>query len=160
MADIEAFKILLSALKGVNAHVNPSSVLEDLTVEVAGKEIENSPYTIWQILKHMNYWQVKFVSYLKDDSTPPALTAKEGWNFSLSLGSEQELSNEIKKFNYSMEVMQNLNEQELNNKAQNYKTGYHVLQAMASHISYHIGEIVILRRISGNWPPPSGGDTW
>lgn len=53
-------------------------------------EIGNSPYTIWQILKHINYWQEKFISYIKDEITAPALTAKEGWSFSSSPENEKE----------------------------------------------------------------------
>ncbi|HSP87816.1 MAG TPA: DinB family protein, partial [Ignavibacteriaceae bacterium] len=152
MADFNLREILLNALAGVNAHIKPINVLEDLNIEIVGKEIKNSPYTIWQILKHINYWQEKFISYVKDETTPPALTAKEGWAFSKSPLTEEELKAEIKKFSDSMNKANNLTEEELNKKAQRYKSGYNVLQSMASHISYHIGEIVLLRRIIGNWP--------
>ncbi len=125
-----------------------------------GKKTENSPYTIWQILKHINFWQGRFISYIKKDLTPSSLSAKEGWAFPASPSSEDELQNEIDKFNSSLDEAMSLNKDELEKKAQQYKTGYDVLQAMASHISYHIGEIVFLRRMLGSWPPPSGGDTW
>jgi uncharacterized damage-inducible protein DinB len=28
------------------------------------------------------------------------------------------------------------------------------------HNSYHVGQIAMLRRMLGAWPPQSGGDTW
>ena len=31
---------------------------------------------------------------------------------------------------------------------------------LAVHNAYHLGRIVQLRQIAGNWPPPGGGDTW
>jgi uncharacterized damage-inducible protein DinB len=31
---------------------------------------------------------------------------------------------------------------------------------LAVHNAYHLGRIVQLRQMSGNWPPPGGGDTW
>ena len=153
-------KILANALYGVNAHLKPINALEDLTVEIAGKQIENSPYTIWQILKHINFWQERFISYIKDESTPPSLSAKEGWSFRFSPSGEKELQEEIQKFISGLEEVMNFNADELQAKAQKYESGYDVLQAMASHISYHIAEIVLLRRMQGAWPPPSGGDTW
>ncbi len=156
----KVFEILVNALNGINAHVNPRNVVEDLTLKIAGKKIKDSPYTIWQILKHLNYWQEKFISYIKNESTSPALTAKEGWSFPTSPSSEDELKNEIRKFNSNLDEAISFSKEELNEKAQRYNSGYDVLQAMASHISYHIGEIVLLRRILGAWPPPSGGDTW
>jgi hypothetical protein len=39
-------------------------------------------------------------------------------------------------------------------------TSFNWLQTMASHISYHLGEVVLMRRMLGLWPPPSGGYTW
>ncbi|RPI75122.1 MAG: DinB family protein, partial [Ignavibacteriales bacterium] len=141
-------------------HVEPLNVLQDLTLETAGKVVKNSPYTVWQILKHINYWQERFISYIKDEFTEPTLKAEIGWAFPQSPSDQEELYNEIKKLNDTLVSVKKLSEDELNKKAQNYQTGYDVLQAMASHISYHLGEIVLLRRIIGSWPPPSGGDTW
>ena len=160
MPEPNLYEMVVNALNGVNAHLNPYNVLEDLKVETAGKEIKDSPYTIWQILKHINFWQGKFISYIKDESTPPVLSAKEGWSFPKFPANEEELKNEIQRFSSELDEAINFSETELSKKAQKYKSGYDVLQAMASHISYHIGEIVLLRRIIGNWPPPSGGDTW
>jgi uncharacterized damage-inducible protein DinB len=153
-------EILANALNGLNAHINPGNAVEDLTLETAGKEIKNSPYTIWQILKHINFWQERFISYIKDNVTPTSLSAKEGWAFPASPSNEEELQNEIKRFKLSLSEAINFKDSKLEKQAQKYKSGYDVLQAMASHISYHIGEIVLLRRMLGSWPPPSGGDTW
>jgi uncharacterized damage-inducible protein DinB len=35
-----------------------------------------------------------------------------------------------------------------------------VLWQLVAHNSYHIGQIAMIRRILGAWPPKSGGDTW
>lgn len=40
------------------------------------------------------------------------------------------------------------------------KTPLEMLQAIASHNSYHLGQVVLLRQRLGAWPPPSGGLTW
>ena len=155
--------ILINALKGENAHVNPFAALESLTSGVAGATLKDSPYTIWQIIKHLNYWQERFFARLKEEPVLPAPTAAEGWSFSTEPASETELSNEIKKFKDSITKTTSFcrtNYESMKNPRGNYSTGFDVVQAMASHISYHIGEIVLLRRILSSWPPPSGGDTW
>lgn len=121
-------KILKNALEGANAHVSPRNDVEALTVDIAGKIIDiagkiipGSPHTIWQVLKHINYWQERFISYIKDESTSSALTAKEGWSFPEFPSNEEELENEIQKFNKSLSVAENLNKGELIKKAQKYK---------------------------------------
>ena len=160
MSEERISEVFINALRGENAHLDPRNAVEDLTVEIAGRQIENAPYTVWQIFKHITYWQERFIGYINDEFTPPALSAKEGWAFSSSPLNEEELKNEIQKFISSLDEAISFSKNELEKKAQKYKSGYDVLQAMASHISYHIGEIVILRRMLGKWPPPSGGDTW
>jgi uncharacterized damage-inducible protein DinB len=35
-----------------------------------------------------------------------------------------------------------------------------VLWQTMAHNSYHIGQIAMLRRMLGAWPPKAGGDTW
>jgi uncharacterized damage-inducible protein DinB len=35
-----------------------------------------------------------------------------------------------------------------------------VLFQMVAHNSYHLGQVALLRRALGAWPPPGGSDTW
>ena len=39
-------------------------------------------------------------------------------------------------------------------------TVYAMLWGVAAHNSYHVGQIALLRRQLGAWPPRRGGDTW
>ncbi len=87
----------------------------------------------------------------------------EGWEETYNAGSEEELSAEINKLVLGLEsIRQACKNHAFDNFAvgEDYQTQYDILQAMASHISYHLAEIIILRRIFGAWPPPSGGYVW
>jgi uncharacterized damage-inducible protein DinB len=35
-----------------------------------------------------------------------------------------------------------------------------VLWQMVAHNSYHVGQIAMIRRMLGAWPPRGGGDSW
>ena len=37
--------------------------------------------------------------------------------------------------------------------------GYQIMSHFA-HEAHHLGQIILLRRQLGAWPPPGGGDTW
>ncbi|MBI1739487.1 MAG: hypothetical protein HYR57_01185 [Candidatus Koribacter versatilis] len=39
-------------------------------------------------------------------------------------------------------------------------TVHRMLWQIAVHNSYHVGQIALLRRQLGAWPPRRGGDTW
>lgn len=155
-------RIIINSLEGRNAHLNPGKALDGLVVDITGRKILNTPYTIWQLLKHMNYWQYKFLDRLQ--GTPVVIDASwtEGWEDSLNAESQNELDQEIEGLlkgitqakTFAKEAPRQLEGNDL------YETNYDQLQALASHISYHLAEIILLRRIFGCWPPPSGGMVW
>lgn len=155
-------EILSNSLNGENAHVNPLIALEGLDEKTAGAKGLNTPHTVWQLLKHLNYWNKWFLNLLETGEGAPPKTASEGWVEEFSPANENELSNEIELFaKYLEKAKSHLNNSEMMNAPKGkYKSGCHVIQGMSNHVSYHVGEIVFLRRILGAWPPPSGGDTW
>ena len=156
-------QLLLQALDGSFAHINPENVLEGLKLDYTGKKILNTPYTIWQCLKHINYWQEKFIRRLKGEDVEADYSWKEGWEEDLNASSQEELNSEVRLFSESLDTVRTLlneNPPSLMEPSGKYDSRYLVIQTMASHISYHIGEIVLLRRIFGYWPPKSGGMVW
>ena len=155
--------VLQGSLNGKNAHLKPFQALEGLKLDVTGRKILNTPYTIWQLLKHINYWQDKFRAQLQGEQVSQDRSWTEGWEETFNASSEEELQAEINRLVSGIDsVCEEIRTGSLNKfrKSQNYSTHYNLLQAMASHISYHLAEIIILRRIFGAWPPPSGGYVW
>jgi hypothetical protein len=78
--------------------------------------------------------------------------------------SQKELDQEIRLFELGLQKVRSFldesEEAQIMVPSGKYPTKYEMIQAMASHISYHMAEIVLLRRIFGAWPPRSGGMTW
>jgi uncharacterized damage-inducible protein DinB len=69
----------------------------------------------------------------------------------------------VERFNQGLTVVQGLiNPDTLDEVLPNwaYRTRSEAIALVAAHNSYHIGQIVLLRRMLGAWPPPTGGDTW
>lgn len=155
-------RILEAALEGKQAHLNAGRALEALKLDITGRKILNTPYTIWQLLKHMNYWQEKFLERLQGKEIKEDASWTEGWEETLNADSQQDLEKEIKKLLQSIELTKSLMK-EANDQVVDqtyYATKYDVVQSMASHLSYHLAELILLRRIFGAWPPPSGGYVW
>ena len=155
-------RIIIGSLEGRNAHLEPGKALDGLVVDITGRKILNTPYTIWQLVKHMNYWQDKFLDRLQGNPVIIDASWTEGWEDSLNAESQNELDQEIERLmkgitqakTFAKEVPRQLEDNDL------YQTTCDQLQAMASHLSYHLAEIILLRRIFGFWPPPSGGMVW
>ncbi|MCZ6521571.1 MAG: hypothetical protein O6848_08770 [Bacteroidetes bacterium] len=155
--------LMKGGIRGQNAHVNPAVALEDLNIEITGRKILNTPYTIWQCLKHLNHWQEKYLKLLQGEDIYWDCTWQEGWESSLNAKNQEQLNQEIKKFSDSLFRVEDLMIQSPQNLLRPmgcYTNGFQVIQALSSHISYHIGEIVLLRRIFASWPPPSDRYVW
>ena len=155
--------VLYDALFGNKAHVTMEKALEGLTWRISGTLVDGSPHSIWQQIKHLNYWQDRFISRIEGMKVLPAKSSEEGWCWSMAPADEAEYRQEVGKLltgiNYIAETMLKQPGCLASSKG-DYVHGYAVIQAMGSHLSYHIGEIVLLRRMMGAWPPPSGGYTW
>ena len=155
-------EILSNALIGNRAHVRAERAFEGLNWRKSGIEVPNSPHTIWQLLKHMNYWQDRFISRIEGMKVLPAKTSDDGWKFDPCPPDEGTYQRELGKLltgiSYIAHLLKKTNN--LRSNKRDYPNGFAVIQAMASHLSYHLGEVVLLRRLSGAWPPPSGGYTW
>ncbi|MGI9545229.1 MAG: DinB family protein [Cyclobacteriaceae bacterium] len=156
-------ELMQDALLGTRAHLSPEQMLEGLDHKAAGQQIPNSPHTIWQLIKHLNYWQDRFIARLEGLTTLPAKTSDDGWQFGAAPSDEMAWQQEVEKFLGSITYVKNVCLREakcLDPKMGDYRSGFSIVQSMASHISYHMAEVVLLRRMLGAWPPPSGGYTW
>ncbi len=156
-------EVLKNAIYGYRAHVSPERAFEGLTWRESGLSVQNYPHTIWQLLKHMNYWQDRLISRIEGMKVLPAKTSEDGWKFDLSPADEETYKRELGKLltgtNYITQTILPKTE-ELKEVKGDYPNGFMVIQTMASHLSYHLGEVVLLRRVLGLWPPPSGGYSW
>ena len=153
-----AFK---NALRGERAHLSPKKALEGLTVTIAGKEIENAPYTIWQLIKHISFWHDYALDYLAGNKLPEVKKSSEGWTAQKAPLDAKELGMVIQKLLADIEQAESWTDRlETLPAPSTYENPWNVYQMMASHISYHLGEIVLLRRMAGDYPPPAGGYTW
>jgi hypothetical protein len=159
----DSHKILFNALEGTNAHLKPEVVLEGLTAEVAGREVPGSPYTIWQLLQHLTFWQDRFMKYLLNETVRPVAHSSLGWSCDKAPASETVLQMEIARFLKSLDKVKEMLDdptKEFTEASGGYNSGYDAIQSMASHCSYHLGQIMLLRQLLSAYPPPSGGFVW
>ena len=153
-------KIARQALSGRGAHVETVSALEQLDWELVGSRPAGVPHSIFQLVNHMIYWQDFSLRWL--DGRKPATPehASDSWPGSESPKTAEEWGQAVDQFRAGLE--------ELNRRAKESdlfcdigkKTALEILQLIASHNSYHVGQVALLRRMLGAWPPPGGGATW
>ncbi|MET3696558.1 DinB family protein [Bacillus oleivorans] len=144
-------------LHGVNAHVDPVEVFEGLRWEMAGKKTENCPYSVWQVLNHMIFWQDYYLTLLKGRVPNPPEHDEETWPDETAPSNETEWNNTFLQFSNGLKEAENEAKKDLKElrDARLGRTRGDILTTLMAHNSYHTGQIALIRRIIGAWPPPS-----
>ena len=151
---------LEQALSGKSAHALTAEVFDGLGWEQAGARPEGAPYSVFQLLNHLAYWQEFGLRWL--DGEPPRVPehAAESWPGEAAPAGQAEWEEAIERFKTGRaEYERRAGEADLFARL-GPKTVLEVIQLVASHNSYHAGQVAVLRRMLGAWPPPGGGVTW
>jgi len=151
------------ALRGEGAHVEVSAALDGMDWQLAGVRPNGAPHTVFRLLNHMIYWQDLFLQRLTGAMVPSPPHAAEGWPGEDAPRRASEWIAAVERFNQGLASVQALiNPDTLDQVLPNwnYRTRCEAIALVASHNSYHIGQLVLVRRMLGAWPPPTGGDSW
>lgn len=148
--------ILSKGLHGHNTHMESLRILKGLTHEMASQKVEGDIFSSWEILYHIIYWQNICVKAIRGESIDWESVKGKDWpSYSEEDIAEwdtlcQQFENGIK------EAEKLLKEIDLATPMPawgNAPTAEAVL-VLLQHNSYHLGQIVVNRRLQGSWPPP------
>lgn len=144
-------------LHGDNAHVDPLEVFEGLQWEKAAEKFENCPYSVWQILNHMIFWQDYYLAFLKDKVPNHPESDEASWPNETAPANEMEWSDTILQFNKGLKEAENEAKKDIKEEKDPRlkRTRGEILATLMAHNSYHTGQVALIRRIIGAWPPPS-----
>jgi DinB superfamily len=156
---------LRALLRGKGAHVDPLGAFEGLTLQTAGEKLKGAPYTVWQILGHMIYWQDYALARIRGANPEMPAHAEEGWPFAESPADPADLQTGIDLFETGLGGLDGILVDDSQNLARRLDpekstTVRDLIAAIIAHNSYHAGQTALLRRMIRAWPPPRGGDTW
>jgi uncharacterized damage-inducible protein DinB len=164
-------RILIELLHGQGAHVDPIACVEDITAELAGRKDVAHSHSIWQILCHLNYWMDYELKRIRGEGPVYPVQAADSWPSDSALPGEGEWSQAVDRFaalidefavlaGSTQEVLRRQVSVTHPTHSQQSSSILAVLWQTIAHNSYHIGQMAILRRALGSWPPRRGGDTW
>ena len=163
--------VLRELFRGKGAHVDPVACVEDVPADMAGRKIDGYPHSIWQIVGHLNYWMDYELRRIEGELPAYPGHAIESWPESARPKSDDEWKNTVTRFASLLArfaVLSNSRQAVLDRQVEathpahsaQSSTVQAVLWQTVAHNSYHVGQIAMLRRCFGAWPPPSGSDTW
>jgi len=156
---------------GKGAHVDPIACVEDISADVAASTVDGCPHSIWQIVEHMNYWMEYDLGKIGGENTAYPEQAIESWPAHPEPASEEQwhaVRHRLEHRLSRLAELANSDDEEMERTVSNLgfahaprsSNVYRMLWQLAIHNSYHVGQIALLRRQLGKWPPRRGGDTW
>jgi uncharacterized damage-inducible protein DinB len=164
-------RALTELLRGAGSHADPIACVEDLSAELAARHVAGFPHSIGQLVFHMNYWmdyelrriRGKRLAYPEhnSESFSPAPSPADAQDWDRLRQSFAGLLVDFATLaNSSPAEMQRQIETVHDGDKQVAGSLEAVLWQMVAHNSYHTGQIAMIRRMLGAWPPHGGGDTW
>jgi uncharacterized damage-inducible protein DinB len=163
-------RALTELLHGKGAHADPVACVEDLSAELADRHVEGFPHSIAQLVFHMNYWMDYELRRIRGQR--PAYPEHNSESFPIVFSTYPEEWDRTRKHLVTLlaeyAAMANSSRQEFERQIETVHqadqkvvgTLEAVLWQMVAHNSYHTGQIAMIRRALGAWPPRGGGDTW
>jgi hypothetical protein len=158
-------KSIHHSLSGEGAHVEAEHVFEGTDWQVAGVRPDGVTHSLFQLLNHLIFWQDWVVNWLDGNNPHIPETAADSWPGSEGPANEEVWREAIAQFTSGVEALNRRSKQgDLFSKVVVSKgiekSRIEMFHTIASHNSFHLGQVVFLRRMLGAWPPPSGGLTW
>jgi uncharacterized damage-inducible protein DinB len=155
---------LSDLLRGRGAHADPVACFDGIDAAVAGRRLAGAQHTIWQLLFHLNYWMDYELRSIAGPELPYPQHAEVSWPASDGPpdatawdGERHRLAEQLRQLEASGR------DAAIQGRVVHPARGEtvaDVLWQIVAHNSYHVGQVALLRRAFGAWPPPAGGDTW
>ncbi len=157
---------LTQLLRGKGAHVDPLACVEDVSAELAQKRINGFPHSIADLIFHVNYWMNYELKRIRNEK--PKYPEHNAGSFPADAQEWDRLRRDFAWFLREFEKLTQSAPQELARRLESIHEGdkkvestlESVLWQIVAHNSYHAGQIAMIRRTLGAWPPKAGGDTW
>jgi len=149
-------ELLLEQLEGRNAHVEFGRAVANLTPEDAGETVEGVPHTIWDLIEHIRLAQEDIIDFSKNPDYEERDWPDDYWPEKSQPNSKKELEDTIQSVKDGIKEMADLIRDENNDLQTPFAHGsgqtlFREALLIVDHNSYHIGQIVQLRRLLGRW---------
>jgi uncharacterized damage-inducible protein DinB len=152
-----------SLLLDTYAHIPPRHALERLAAADAERHPHGAPHSVAEIVAHLCFWQEWFCARCDGDGRPMPAHAAEGWP-KVAAGTWPEVQ---ARFLAGLDRAAALGDRAdhpvapaIDFPPMAHYSVHDALLHIAQHNAHHLGQVVLLRQMMGQWPPPAGSWTW
>jgi hypothetical protein len=149
-------KHVLYLLKEDGAHVSLERAIKGVPVDLRGKRPKGAEHSLWELVEHIRLAQRDILEFTRNPKYQSAPFPEGYWPATKAPPNEKAWSKSIRDIRTDLEGMCNLVADESQDlfKPLAHGTGQTLLREallLADHNAYHLGQIVVVRRLLGDW---------
>ena len=158
MTQIDALRAQLAAiLDWQDAHATFDAAVEGVPPELRGRQPEGLPYSPWQLLEHLRITQWDILEFCRNPEYAEMRWPDDYWPDGAEPPSPEAWDEGIRAYRTDREMLKALaTDPEIALFARiPHGTGQTYLRELllvADHTAYHVGEMIVVRRLLGIWP--------
>jgi uncharacterized damage-inducible protein DinB len=143
-----------------DAHVGFETVINGIPDDKRGAVPAGLPYSLWQVIEHIRIAQHDILDFCRNASYQEMKWPADYWPQSPAPPSQAAWDDSVEAFRRDRRALQDMaNDASLDLTARiphgQGQTYLRELVLVADHTAYHVGELVVMRRLLGIWKPPA-----
>lgn len=147
---------LLYLLKEGGAHAMFEDAIRNFPAKLRGQRVPNFPHTAWMLLEHMRIAQWDILEFSRNPKHKSPEWPKGYWPTESAPPNDAAWNKSVKSFRADAKAMEQLvSDPNIDLYSQiPWGQGHTMLREallVADHNAYHIGQLVLLRRLLGAW---------
>lgn len=148
---------LVNLLRSEHAHVGFDTVIARLSAKLRGAKVRGLPFTAWRLLEHMRITQWDILEFSRNAKHVSPKFPEGYWPKTDAPPSAAAWEKSVAAFRKDLRAMQDLVADPSTDLVARipHGTGQTILREallVADHNGYHLGQLVLLRRLLGAWP--------
>ena len=145
---------LAALLCGRQAHVDAATALGGVPPEHVNARPAGSPHSLWELVEHLRFTQADILEFVRDPGYADKRWPDDYWPDHDASGAEWDAA--VTAFLADLDALVALAETGDLTAELPWAPGYTLLREVllaADHNAHHLGQVVLLRRQLGIWPP-------
>jgi hypothetical protein len=143
------------------AHASLDAAVAGLPEDARGRVPTGLPYSPWQLLEHLRIAQHDILDFCRNPAYEELSWPDDYWPAAAAPPSAAAWDESIRQFGRDRAELQALAREPATDLSARipHGTGQTYLRELllaADHAAYHVGELVVVRRLLGVWPGPGG----
>jgi uncharacterized damage-inducible protein DinB len=150
--------IVASSLEWEQAHASLDHALKNLAPDLRAKRAPNFPHSVWELVDHIRRTQHDLLEFCVNPKYEEPKFPDDYWPSPTALPTEREWTDSLAAIHRDAAALAKFTTEgdvDLTAKIP-HGTGQTYLRTVlvaVDHTSYHVGQIIAVRRLLGAWPP-------